>query len=306
VRPVEHRATRDRLLAAVTPLIGSPRVVTARRVLDRFSAVDGGLLAAGIAYNAVLALIPLGLLASGLAGVLLTDPNSRADVIGAMAALFPPLGGVVDEIVGGLSRASPSLSLVGLLLAGWGTTRLFASLESGVVQLGAAGVRRGLVRRTARRIGSIVVVAVILLAALIVAPALAIAVEMAGSVGLDRPLLDALFALLPPVLAGVALAAVYRLIPVTRPTWRAISMPAVAGAVALVLATRVFVYLTPRIFGTNVVYGTLGAILVGLTWLDIVFTVILIGAAWVDERRGPDGSDASFGGVDDGSMTARR
>jgi uncharacterized BrkB/YihY/UPF0761 family membrane protein len=108
VRPVEHRATRDRLLSAVTPLIGSPRVVTARRVLDRFSAVDGGLLAAGIAYNAVLALIPLGLLASGLAGVLLTDPNSRADVIGAMAALFPPLGGVVDEIVGGLSRASPS------------------------------------------------------------------------------------------------------------------------------------------------------------------------------------------------------
>jgi membrane protein len=306
VRPVEHRAARDRLLAAVTPLIGSPRVVTARRVLDRFAAVDGGLLAAGIAYNAVLALIPLGLLASGLAGVLLTDPASRADVIGAIAGLFPPLSGVVDEIVSGLSRASPSLSLVGLLLAAWGTTRLFASLESGVVQLGAAGIRRGLVRRTARRIGSIAVVAGVLLAALIVAPALAVAVEMAGSVGLDRPLLDALFALLPPVLGGVALAAIYRLIPVTRPSWRAISLPAVAGAIALVLATRVFVYLTPRIFGTNVVYGTLGAILVGLTWLDIVFTVILIGAAWVDERRGLDDTGVTPAGGDERSITVRR
>jgi membrane protein len=276
---------RDRLLAALAPLIGSPRVGTARRVLDRFGAVDGGLLAAGIAYNAVLALIPIGLLATGIAGFVLTDPASRTDVVAAIAGLLPPLSGVVDEIVAGLSRASPSLSVVGLVLAGWGTTRLFASLESGVVQVGLDQARRGLVRRTARRIGSIAGVAVILLAALIAAPALAIGVEMAGTAGVDRPLLDALLALLPPALAGIALAAIYRLIPVTQPSWRAISLPAVAGAIALVLVTRVFVFLTPRVFGTNVVYGTLGAILVGLAWLDLVFTVILIGAAWVDERR---------------------
>jgi membrane protein len=286
---------RERLLVAVTPLLGSPRVVTARRVLDRFAAVDGGLLAAGIAYNAVLALIPIGLLASGLAGFVLTDPGSRADAIGAISALFPPLSGVVDEIVGGLSRASPSLSIVGLVLAGWGTTRLFAALESGVVQLGVDVERRGLVRRTERRLVSVAVVAGILLAALVVSPALAIAVEMAGSVGLDRPLLDALFALLPPVLAGVALAAIYSLIPVRRPSWRSISVPAVVGAGALVLVTRAFVFLTPRIFGTNVVYGTLGAILVGLTWLDLVFAVILLGVAWVDERR-EDGRPAGTTG----------
>jgi membrane protein len=284
------------LLAAVTPVLGWPRVATARRVLDRFAAVDGGLLAAGIAYNAVLALIPLGLLASGLAGIVLTDAGSRADVIGAIAALFPPLRGVVDEIVTGLSRASPSLSVVGLILAGWGTTRLFAALESGVVQLGVDAERRGLVRRTARRLGSIAVVAGILLAALIVAPALAIAVEVAGSSGLDRPLLDGLGAVLPPALAGVALAAIYALIPVRRPSWRSISVPAVVGAAALVVVTRAFVFLTPRIFGTNVVYGTLGAILVGLTWLDLVFTVILLGVAWVDERREPAAPGHALGG----------
>lgn len=259
-----------------------------RRVLDRFGAVDGGLLAAGIAYNAVLALIPLGLLASGIAGIFLTDPRSRGDVVAAIVGLLPPLRGVVDEIVGGLSRASPSVSIVGLVLAAWGTTRLFASLESAVVQVGTARIRRGLVRRTARRLLSIVVVAGVLLAALIAAPALSIGVEMAGAAGVNRPLLDALLALVPPGLAGVALAAIYRLIPVVRPTWRAIALPAVVGAIALVIVTRVFVFLTPRIFGTNVVYGTLGAILVGLTWLDIVFTLILVGAVWVDERGARD------------------
>jgi uncharacterized BrkB/YihY/UPF0761 family membrane protein len=44
------------------------------------------------------------------------------------------------------------------------------------------------------------------------------------------------------------------------------------------------VFLAPRLFGANLVYGTLGAILVGLTWLDLVFTVVLLGAAWVRER----------------------
>lgn len=233
----------------------------------------------------MLAFVPLGLLGSGLAGILLTDPESRQAAVDATIGVVPPLRGVVDDVMAGLSQASPSLSLLGLVLAGWGTTRLFAALESAIVQLDAGGPRRGIVRRTARRLGSIAVVASILLAALIAAPALAIAVELAGEAGVQRPLLDLLLALLPPVLAALALGAIYRLIPVIRPTWRAIGLPAVIGAVALVLLTRTFVFLAPRVFGTNVVYGTLGAILVSLTWLDLAFTVILLGAAWVHERR---------------------
>jgi uncharacterized BrkB/YihY/UPF0761 family membrane protein len=61
-------------------------------------------------------------------------------------------------------------------------------------------------------------------------------------------------------------------------------VPAVVGAVALVVITRIFVFVAPRVFGANVVYGTLGAILVGLTWLDLVFSLVLLGAAWVRER----------------------
>jgi membrane protein len=283
-RPTGPRVAQDRWIRLATLLAGSRQAQTVRRVLDRFAIADGGLLAAGVAYNAVLALIPLALLVSGLAGIVLTDPRSRADLIAAITAFLPPLAGVVDEIVNGLSRASPSVSVVGLVLAGWGTSRLFAALESAIVQLEAPTLRRGLVRRTARRLGSVVVVGGILILALIAAPALSIATELADGAGLDGSVLDMLLALLPPVLAGIALAVIYRLIPVVRPTWTAVVVPSVAGAVVLVLLTRAFVYLTPRVFGTNVVYGTLGAILVGLAWLDLVFTVILLGAAWVDER----------------------
>jgi membrane protein len=259
-------------------------MVVARRVLDRFGAADGGLLAAGIAYNAVLALIPIGLVATGVAGFLVNDRESRTALVDAITALLPPLAGVVDEIVAGLSRASPSLSVVGLVLAAWGTSRLFAALESAFAQLDLLAPRRSLIRRTVRRLGSVAVLAGFLLAMLVVTPALAIGVEMSGEGSATRRVLDILLAVVPPAIAAVALTAVYRLVPPARPRWRAIALPAVAGSVALVVLTRVFVFITPRVFGTNLVYGTLGAVLVGLTWLDLVFTVVLLGAAWVMER----------------------
>ncbi|HEX2754344.1 MAG TPA: YihY/virulence factor BrkB family protein [Candidatus Limnocylindrales bacterium] len=274
---------RDRFVAAVTRVVGLPRVAIARRVLDRFAAADGALLAAGVAYNAIFALIPIGLVATGVAGLVLDDARSRADMVRTIADFLPPLAGVVDEIVAGLSRASPSLSIVGLVLAAWGTSRLFASLESAIAQMDVGAPRRSLIHRTARRLGSIAVLAGIVLAAIVVTPTLAIAVEMNGG-GPARPLLDVLLAILPPVLGGLAIAAVYKLIPLTRPTWRAIGPPTVVGAVALVVLTRIFVFVAPRVFGANLVYGTLGAILVGLTWLDLVFTIVLLGAAWVRER----------------------
>lgn len=274
---------RERFIGVATRVVGSPRVAIARRVLARFNAADGGLLAAGVAYNVVLALIPIGIVASGFAGLVLNDPASRAEMVRTISAFLPPLSGVVDEIVGGLSRASPSLSILGLVLAAWGTSRLFAGLESALAQIDAGGPRRSLARRTARRLGSIAVLAGIVLVTLIATPVLALAVEMSGT-GPTRPILELFLAVLPPVLGGLALAAVYRLIPLPRPTWRAITPPAVLGAVALVILTRVFVFVAPRLFGANLVYGTLGAILVGLTWLDLVFSVVLLGAAWVRER----------------------
>ena len=232
----------------------------------------------------MLALIPLGLLATGLAGFFLREPGSQAEVIKAIVSVAPPLAGVIDEILLGLSAASPSISLIGLILAAWGTSRLFAALESGVAQMFSGATRRSLVRRTAWRLGSIVVVAAILLAALIGAPALAIVGDVVSLTGPLGQLLGGLVILLPIVVIGLSIAAVYRFIPPIRPSWQSIGLPAAAGSVALVALTRLFVFLTPRLFGANFVYGTLGAIFVGLAWLNLVFTVVLLGAAWVRER----------------------
>ena len=274
-----------RLVEAAGPLIGRPAVVRARRVLDRFAAADGGLLAAGIAYNAAFALVPLAILIAAIAGLILTDPDSRQRFIEAIVTVVPPLSGVLAEIVRGMSSASTPLSIVGLVLAVWGTSRLFASIESGFGQVFAGLGRRGLVSRTVRRGGSVAVMAAIVAVALVGVPVLSVVGDLVRASGpLEGVLLTVGLVTASLGLATVAVAALYRALPpiaVPAPiVWR----PAFVVALALLAITRMFTLLAPRLFGANAVYGTLGTIFLGLAWLDLVFVAILLGAAWVADR----------------------
>jgi uncharacterized BrkB/YihY/UPF0761 family membrane protein len=88
--------------------------------------------------------------------------------------------------------------------------------------------------------------------------------------------------------------------PIVRPSPRAVAPPAVLGGAALDILSRGFVFFAPRVFAGNVVYGTLGAILVGLVWLQLAFMIILIGAAWTIERSLDLSRAASLAGEESG------
>lgn len=247
--------------------------------------MDGGLLAAGLAYNAALAIVPVALLVAAIGGFILTDPESQRRFIQAVVTVAPPLTGVIDEVVNGLAGASTSLSVIGLVLAAWGTSRLFASLESGIGQIFAGSPRRGFVSRTVRRIAAVAVLSMLVTAALVVVPALSVAGDLIRSSGeLEGALLTIGLLAAAVVLAAGAVAFLYRTLPSTTASWTTVRGPAVAVAIALLVITRVFTLLAPRLFGANAVFGTLGTIFLGLAWLNLVFVAILLGAAWVADR----------------------
>lgn len=285
-RPERRPAWADRALGVAGRVLSRPTVARMRAVLDRFSLAEGGLLAAGIAFNAMFALLPLAILASGVIGFLLGDPESRIPVLAFLVDWAPPLAGVLDEVISGLADASPSLSIVGIVGAAWGTTRLFASLESGIGAMFTGVPRRGLVARAALRLASILVTGLVVAAALVIGPALSFAAESIGQVGpLAAIGLGLALLVLPYILAVLALIAVYRVMPPSQATWSSIVRPAAIVGLTVVVLTRIFAIAAPRLLGANFVYGTLGAIFVALAWLQLVFSVILLGAAWVGERE---------------------
>ena len=247
--------------------------------------MDGGLLAAGLAYNAALAIVPMALLVAAIGGFILTDPDSQRRFIGAVVTVAPPLAGVIDDVVTGLSGASTSLSVIGLALAAWGTSRLFASLESGIGQVFAGSPRRGFVSRTVRRIAAVIVLSMIVTAALVVVPVLSVAGDLIRASGeVEETVLTIGLSATAVVLAAVAVAFLYRILPSTTAPWATVRKPAVAVSIALLVITRVFTLAAPRLFGANAVYGTLGTIFLGLAWLNLVFVAILLGGAWVADR----------------------
>lgn len=275
----------ERLQALALPLFGSRRVSRARAVIDRYNAAGGGLLAAGIAYNTLFAIIPMALFGGGLLGFFVTDPDSLQKVRDALTGWAPPLSSVVDEILSGLSTASPSLSVIGLLGMIWGATRLFASLEMGIEAMFSEAPRRGIVVRTLRRVASVVIVAVVIVAAFLSTSVASFVSELSTLGGGDvHAVFLVLLLALPTVLSSLALAVVYLLVPPVHPKLSAVLLPAVTIGVGLVLLTRLFAVVAPRALGANFVYGTLGAIFVALAWLGLTYSMILIGAAWVRER----------------------
>jgi membrane protein len=275
----------ERLQALALPLFGSRRVTSARAVIDRYNAAGGGLLAAGIAYNTLFAIIPMALFGGALLGFFVTDPGSLQKVRDALTGWAPPLSGVVDEILNGLSTASPSLSVIGLLGMLWGATRLFASLEMGIEAMFSEAPRRGIVVRTLRRVASVVIVAGVIVAAFLATSVASFVSELASMGGGDvHAVLLVLLLALPIVLSSLALAIVYQLVPPVHPKRSAVLLPAVTIGIGLVLLTRLFAVVAPRALGANFVYGTLGAIFVALAWLGLTYSMILIGAAWVRER----------------------
>ncbi len=275
----------ERLQKLALPIFGSGRVVRARAVFDRYNARGGGLLAAGIAYNTLFAIIPLALFGGAVLGFFVTDPAGLANVKSALVEWAPPLASVVDEILGGLATASPSLSIIGLVGMAWGATRLFSSLEMGIGAMFAEAPQRGIVERTIRRVASVLVVAGIVVAVFL-STSVASFISELGLIGSDATGLGVLLLLLglPMVVSSLALAIVYRVLPPVRPGVSAFLMPAVTIGAGLVILTRLFAVIAPRALGANFVYGTLGAFFVALVWLGLAYSMILIGAAWVRER----------------------
>ena len=275
----------ERLQRMALPIFGDRRVIRARAVFDRYNAAGGGLLAAGIAYNTLFALVPLAILAGGLVGFFVTDPASQASFVELLIGWAPQLGGVLEEVVGALTTAAPSVSLVGLVGTIWGATRLFASLEEGIAATFAGAPRRGLVARTIRRFASILVIGIVIGGAFLVTSIASFTAELVPrDLDMAAVVFNLALLVLPVVLTTVAIAVVYRFIPPVAPDLGSIALPAVVIGLALVALTRLLAVVAPRILGVSFLYGPLGAIFVGLGWLALAYSLVLIGSSWVRER----------------------
>ena len=241
------------------------------------------LLAAGVAFYALLALVP-SLVAFVSTYGLVADPSDiQRNVDDALAAAPTEVQNLVESQLRAIVDAEPSGlrlgALVGLVVALWSASAGMKHLIEAVNKAYGEDEARGFVKlrglALVLTVGAIVVLAVSA-ALLIVLPA---TLDDSGSQGAARTGLLIVRWPLFAAIALVGLAVIYRFAPDRQNAlWRWVSPGAVMATVVWVIASVGFSIYTSNFSNYNETYGALGAIVVVMLWLYITAYVIIAGA----------------------------
>lgn len=260
--------------------------MAARRVLDRYDAAGGGLLAGGLAYAALFAIVPAVLLIAGVVGLVLADPAARAALIATVVGVLPPMRDLIEVVLTEVAREAAPISIVGAVVLVWGTSRFVVAFEGALARVMGGDRRRGVFASNLAALGAVVLMIGAILLSSVLSGIVAF-LEAGQALGVIPLLGDALalaLGLLPVIATMAAVILVYRVVPVPAPRWGAVILPGVTVGLALTVLARLFAFLAPRLIGAAALLGTLATVFAALAWLALSFQALLLGAAWVRDR----------------------
>ena len=258
-----------------------------KAVLDAYGRIGGGILADGLAYNALFALLPALLLVVAVIGFIVHDPARQASIIDAIAAQVPPLRDLLTRTFQAISEGVAEISIVGLLALVWGASRFARALDTSFSRVFNRTPERSIVRRSLVGVASVVVLIIAVVTAVGLASVASfvmadlgepILLPNLGRLGLLNPLITT-------VATSVGVGAVYRFMPAHHPRWKAIGVPAILVGIGVALFTQAFAFIAPRLIGIAALYGAIAAVFAVLAWLSVTAQLLLIGMVWVRFRE---------------------
>jgi membrane protein len=269
-------------------VMGWRAVLSARAVMLRYANAGGGLLAGGLTYSALFALLPCLLLLGGVLGFIVVDPERRAAIVAGIGDALPPLRGLIEASLESMKDGAVGFGTIGLIGFAWGASRFYGSLDDAIARIFTDAPKRGVVARTVRGIVSIgLLVTVFIIGLALTGIRSFLAEEAAGRFGAGTQFFwSVVTPLLTIAVFVAAIATIYRFVPARHVPWRSILLPALVIGGLLAAITQLFSYIAPRLIGTAAIYGTFIAIFAAMVWLSTAFQLLLIGAAWVRERLG--------------------
>jgi membrane protein len=261
-----------------------PAVQTLLATLAVYDRAGGGLVAGGLAYAALVALLPGLLLVLSVIGILVDDPEVRADIVAMIGEAVPPLEDLVRLALEAVSTGAVPTGIIAFIGLLWGSSRFYAALDYAFSKVFRDAPQRNEVVRSVRGLVLTALLVVLPIAAVVLTTAAGWLLELAPDDGALGGVERLFWSLVSPVgsllLFVGATILVYRFVPGEKPPARAYRMPAVLVGIVLTVFTQLFAFIAPLMFRVTAVYGTIVAAFVLLAWLSIVFNVLLFGGSW--------------------------
>lgn len=271
--------------------------------LARAKADDVPSLAAGVAFKIFLSIFP-GLIAVAAVFSLLTAPGDLTRTLEALEGFDLVPSRAVDvireplaDLVAGGGAGAGGLAAVGVLVGVWAASSAAVTLIKALNRaFGVAQPRSFVAQRlvslvlTAALLATIVGVFVLVVVGNTVQEALLPAQLAGGPAGMAFGTLRLLAAV---VLLMALFGFIYRLAPNrVPPAWSWTSPGAVVGVIGWLVLSGLFTLYVRNFGNYDATYGTLGAVVVLMLWLQLSMAVLLLGAELNAElelrgRRGP-------------------
>lgn len=241
------------------------------------------LIAGGVTYAILLALFP------GLASLvslygLMLDASQIEKQVGALSAVLPEqtqqlLTQQLHNLVAASGGALGMAAAVGLLLALWSASRGMSGLITALNIAYEEKERRGFFKFNMVALGltlGMMVGGIVVIALVAVLPA---AVQFLDLGGATKWLLLVVQWPLLIVMVMVSLAVLYRYAPDRdKPQWRWVSPGAISATILWIIASIGFTVYVANFNSYDKTYGSLGGVIILLTWLYLTALMVLLGA----------------------------
>jgi membrane protein len=302
-------ASKDnQVLAERGHLANSPRQMPAKawkdiakRTWTRTWQDNVGLIAAGVTYYGFLALVPLLGIIVMLYG-LIADPQTVVANVRAMTTILPPdvSALIADQLIAAVQLARETRGIgvvVALLVALYGGTNASSAIIMALNIAYEEKEKRSLghfyLVAAVMTVGAVLLAIAALVATMSVAylgnylPGASPALVLAGKI--------ASYALLTLVAAAIA-ATLYRYTPSREDArWRWITPGSAFAAVTWLLLSLFFSFWVTRVTDYDVTYGSLGTIIILLTWIYLSAYALIFGAELNSEIEHQTARDSTTG-----------
>ncbi len=254
-------------------------------------APESQLVASSIGYFTLFSVFPLALLVIALASNWLDPILAEERIVAELEFVVPGLDALLGANLENLVQARGPVTGIAVLTLIWSASSAFNVITRAMDRIWGVDINQ---RRSVWRHRTLAVITVLLIAVLLLAASLA---EGTVLTMLDRLLPDSLSGIGPytdsfwAIFLNVALFAIlYRFMPHVRLRWRDVLAGAVLAGLLWQGAKHLFLlFITHYLSSSNLVYGSVAAIIAFLTWTYLSSLILLFGALfnrYAAEARG--------------------
>lgn len=280
----------------------SKAVVLAKRTIQEFMDDNCMNLAASVAYYGFLSLFPLILFLIAVFGQMLQDPAFQERILSQAGTFLPGADEFVRETIEGVVEARGAIGALSVLTLLWSASGVFGATSQAINDAWQIKQGRPFIVQSLMNIGLAIGAGIFLLISLVMTGSFQFFAVIAAPlirmfpfnafwvfVGIVVPFLSSLMIFL----------IIYKIFPNTKVTWKEALMGAGVAAVLFEILKSLFGWYAANLANYNAVYGSVGTVVVLLTWTYFSAAILLLGAelssVYASERRHPTRADIKKG-----------